>query len=204
MAEVINGNCIRGIFCRTTFRRNVDVVKHPDLTKVCLLNVRSIGNKYAAIWDLVASNRPHLFGVLESWHDSVDDPKLIACVPDGYSLFERARPRVGKAVLNTKTNHGGICLLYSSSFSARQVNLPVMYASKLEVLAVSVQGAQRNALVVVLYWPGSTEVSNAFFEDFDDVIERSMSFACPLIIMGDVNIHLDVADDRTLFGSTHC
>ena len=51
------------------------------------------------------------------------------------------------------------------------------------------------SLVVALYWPGSAEVSNAFFEDLDDVIERSMSFACPIIITGDVNIHLDVADD---------
>jgi len=51
-----------------------------------------------------------------------------------------------------------------SSYSARQVNL-LVFTSQLEVPAVSVQGDQRNALVVVLYWPGFAEISNAFFEE---------------------------------------
>jgi hypothetical protein len=53
--------------CRTCCRRKFDVIEHSDLTKVCLLNARSIGNKSAAINDLVASSRPHRFGVVESW-----------------------------------------------------------------------------------------------------------------------------------------
>ena len=83
----------------------------------------------------------------------------------------------------------------SSSVDARQVPLPV-YCSKLEVLAVFIHGARRNALVIVFYWPGSAEISNAFFEDFDDVLERSATFACPVIILGYVSIHLEVANDN--------
>jgi exonuclease III len=89
-----------------------------------------------------------------------------------------------------KTNHGGVCLFYRSSLSARHVQLPV-YKSKLEVLAVFIQAARRNVLVIVFYWPGSADINNAFFEDFDDVLEHAATFACPIVVLGDVNIHID-------------
>jgi hypothetical protein len=97
-------------------------------------------------------------------------------------------------VLNTKIYHGGICLFHTSSVGGSQVPLPV-YKSKLVVLAVFVHCARRNALVVIVYWPRSGAISNTFFEDIDDVIERSLTFECPVVILGDVNIHLDAASD---------
>jgi len=36
---------------------------------------------------------------------------------------------------------------------------------------------------------------SAFLDDVADDLERVSTFACPIILMGDVNIHLDVADD---------
>ena len=134
----------------------------PVSTRLGLFNARSVGNKHSAICDLIASNHLHLGAIVETWHDSADDPSLIACAPPGYRFIERARPR--ESVDNMKTNHGGVCLFYRSSLSARQVQLPV-YKSKLEVLAVFIQAARRNVLVIVFYWPGSADVNNAFFED---------------------------------------
>lgn len=92
-----------------------------DLTKVGLLNAQSVGNKYATICDRISSDRLHLRAVVETWHDSADDPNLIACAPPGYLLIERARPRDDTAAQNTKTNHGAVCLFYTSSIGARQV-----------------------------------------------------------------------------------
>ena len=66
---------------------------------------------------------------------------------------------------------------------------------KLEVLAAFVHGARRNALVIIICWPGSAAISNALFEDLDDVIERSLTFACPIAILGDVDNHLDALND---------
>ena len=54
------------------------------------------------------------------------------------------------------------------------------YKSKLEVLVVFIQAARRNVLIIVFYWPGSANINNAFFEDFDDVLEHAATFACPL------------------------
>jgi endonuclease/exonuclease/phosphatase family metal-dependent hydrolase len=65
----------------------------------------------------------------------------------------------------------------------------------LEVLAVYLHAARRTAPAVVLYRPGSKAVCNAVFNDFDDILERTSTFACPVILMGDLNLHLDVAND---------
>jgi len=52
--------------------------------------------------------------------------------------------------------------------------------------------ARRTTLVVVLYRPCSDAVSNVFFDDLNDILELTSTYACPIIIMGDLNIHLDV------------
>lgn len=42
-------------------------------------------------------------------------------------------------------------------------------------------------------------MSNIFFEDFCDVLERISTFACPIILLGDINLHLDdVSDPNTV------
>jgi len=52
--------------------------------------------------------------------------------------------------------------------------------------------ARRNVLVVVLYRSGSVAITNAFFDDLADVLERAMAYSCLFILLGDGNIHLDV------------
>jgi hypothetical protein len=46
-----------------------------------------------------------------------------------------------------------------------------VFRSGLEVLAVYLSVARRTSLVVVLYWPGSKTVCDAYFDDFDVVLE---------------------------------
>jgi hypothetical protein len=91
-----------------------------------------------------------------------------------------------------RTNHGGICLFYVSSISTCEVPIPV-YTSGIEVLAVLLLGTRRNFLVVILYWPETA--NNAFFNDLNDMLEQTSTFRCPVIIMGDINICLDVISD---------
>jgi len=43
--------------------------------------------------------------------------------------------------------------------------------------------------------PGSLHVTNAFFENFDDLLERLATCSAPSMIVGDFNIHMDVAGD---------
>jgi endonuclease/exonuclease/phosphatase (EEP) superfamily protein YafD len=92
------------------------------------------------------------------------------------------------------TNHGGICLFYKLTFSAHEVPFSAS-KSGLKVLAVYLLAARDTALVVVVYRPGSQTVSNSFFDDFDEVLERISTFACPVILMGDLNLYLDIATE---------
>jgi hypothetical protein len=136
-----------------------------EYTSVGLVNAQSVGNKHAAIYDRIAFDRLDLCAVVETWHHSADSTQLIACSPPGYRFIEKTRPRTASALQTTPTNHGGICLFYRSTISAREVPLP-KFKSGLEALAVYLHAARRTALVVVLYRPGSDAVSNVFFDDF--------------------------------------
>jgi len=164
-------------------------------TSIGLLNAQSLNNKFAAVCERISADRLSLCAVVETWHDGVDSPSLIGTAPPGYRYIEKARPRTTANQQTTLTNHGGVCLFYASFLGAREVTLPT-YRSGLEALAVYIHGARRNALFIVLYRPGSSVVTNAFFDDFADVLERTSTFACPLVILGDINIHVDNVDDQ--------
>ena len=78
--------------------------------------------------------------------------------------------------------------------SAREVSLPKC-KSGLKALAVYLHAARRTVLVVSLYRPGSDVVSNVFFDDLDDILELTSTYACHMITMGDLNLHPDVTLD---------
>ena len=169
------------------------IAHEPPITRIGSFNAQSVGNKYADIYDRIMTGKLHLCAIVETWHDSVNSPQLIACAPPGYTFVEKARPRDGLEAATLRTNHGGICLFHVTSLTSREVPLPV-YTS-FEVLAVYIHGAQRNVLVITLYRPGSEVVSSGFFREFSDVLERTATFSCPMIILGDVNLHLDDASN---------
>jgi hypothetical protein len=165
-----------------------------EYTSFRLTNAQSISNKYVAICDRIESNRLDLCAVIETWHDSADSTQLISCAPIGYGFVGRARPRTDAAMQTMRTNHGGICLFHRSTISTREVPLPKC-KSALEALAVHLHAARCIALVVILYRPGSDSVSNVFFDDLDDILEHTPTYACTMITMGGLNLHLDVTLD---------
>ena len=76
---------------------------------------------------------------------------------------------------------------------ARNFSLSVY--DNLEVLECYLHSSAVNTLVIVVYRPGSATVANAFFDDFNSILDRATTFASSLGIIGDVNIHLDAATD---------
>jgi hypothetical protein len=117
-----------------------------------------------------------------TWHDDVSSPGLIACVPSGYRLTEIGRPRDDVTLL---INHGGVCLLCDASLHMRSVPLPT--SPTFEVICSYVNCSVVSALVAVVYRIGS--VMQAFFDDFNDLLERMATYSTPSIIVSDLNIH---------------
>jgi hypothetical protein len=84
-------------------------------------------------------------------------------------------------------------VVYASSVLHRSVLVGCLYrlyTSGIEVLAVLLHGARRNVLVVILNWLETA--NNANFDDLDDLLKQTSTFGCPVIIMGDINIHIEV------------
>ena len=94
------------------------------------------------------------------------------------------------------TNNGGVCLFFKAYYAVRRVQLPSYKSMKL--LAVHVHGVSVNLIFIIIYRPGSLAVNSMFFDDFADIIERVAVFAAPLVIVGDVNLHIgDVSSPST-------
>lgn len=175
----------------TTVRRHGNL----DPIKVGVFNARSVHNKHASIQRWIAERHLGIVGLSETWHDSHDCPDLIACAPSGYSYMDCPRPRTDSSAVNLSSNHGGVALLYSRRLHARRVLLPV-YKS-FEYVSASLQCSGFSSLALVVYRPGSSPADEPFFDDFADILERVATYS-NLLIIGDINIHLDdISDTNT-------
>ena len=180
--------------CLSSTRRRRVLVKcrrEPEMKYITVgsLNAQSIGNKHAMISDCITTDNFDMFAVVESWHESRSCPDLISLTPNGYRCIEQARRRSDDDAENVTPNHGGVVLVYRSFYNVRCIELPEY--TRLECIAAYIQGQSVNLLVVVIYRPGSRTVDQLFLTQFADIIERLAVFAAPILIVGDVNIHLD-------------
>jgi len=168
-----------------------------------MLNRRSVGGKTTAIHDRIVTDCLHLCAVVETWHDAVDSPHLMACTPP--ASRKHVSNRVNSAVVYADKSRRTVSVLRVVPLSSwsTTTSQQVWYGSSYCLLFIIksytkykyyIRGAGRNALVVVIYRPPDTSIS-AFFGDLADIVERASTFACPVILMGDVNIHLDVVND---------
>jgi hypothetical protein len=155
---------------------------------IASLNARSIGNKSAYINNFLSERQIDIFAVVETWHDGTNSPELIACTPLNYKYAEKSRPRSLTSDVSIGGNHGGICVFTRAENKISEIKLPE-YKS-MEVLALAIHSSYFSPSLLVIYRPGSAPVTNLFLEEFSDAVERCSSHK-NLIIVGDVNIHLD-------------
>ena len=92
-------------------------------TRIGYLNCCSIVNKYSLISDCITSSGFSFFAAVQTWHESADCPSVIACTPSGYHCIEHARNSPARDALNTKTNHGEICLFNRTRYAVRRCKL---------------------------------------------------------------------------------
>lgn len=186
---------------RKTVRRFCRPNSQSSVVDFGLFNAHSIGNKFSSVSQWITDNTLILAAVTESWHNEHDDPNLIACTPTDYCCVDRARPRPADRTNDLRTNHGGVCLFHHKSFRVRSVPLPSY--DRFEYVSVFAQGHGMNLTVIVIYRPGSQVVSDAFFDEFADLLERVAVSPSTLLIVGDVNVHLDVATDSSTVKFNH-
>ena len=68
-------------------------------------------------------------------------------------------------------------------------------AKSFEFISVMLTLKGVQTIAVAVYRPGSERVSDQFLDEFSRMLEELIVYSCHILIVGDVNIHLDIADD---------
>ena len=187
------GGLSNGLIALPFIKTRSPRIKHLTIS---VLNAQSVGNKSATISTCILEKQLDVLAVVETWHDT-DSPSLISCTPPNYRFIEQARQRTSKTSVNLFSNHGGLCVIFSVALSVNSITLP--FYNSMEVLAVSLRCSKFAATLLTIYRPGSASITNLFFDEFSDVLERC-SFSNNLLVVGDINIHLD---DKTSSATKH-
>ena len=56
-------------------------------------------------------------------------------------------------------------------------------------------GCQGDMIILSIYRPGSKPLTDEFFSEFTTLLESLATYRCPIIILGDLNIHLERCND---------
>jgi len=111
--------------------------------------------------------------------------------PSGYSIADFPRP---------VRSAGGIAIIYRSTLKLAKVNTGVKTSFEFAEHLVS-SGTDKLRMVVMYRTPYSQVQRvniSTFLDEFADYMEPTINTSEPLLITGDINIHVDVPDDPNI------
>ena len=161
-----------------------------SLLKFGLLNAQSVGNKHTAISDAISAGEYDVFLLTETWHTAGTDVALTRCAPPGFSIVGEPRP-TKKA---SATNHGGVAAVINDHLTHRLITPPFKPQS-FESTCFSVTSSAATVVILLLYRPGSSDVTSEFFADLTKYLECLALYKCQIVIAGDFNVHAEATDD---------
>ncbi len=156
-------------------------------------NARSISKKTASICDFVISNKLDVLAITDSWlnGDSRDDHALAdlqSTLPDfdTYSI-----PRCSRS-------GGGVFLLLRKGFKVTQN--PCLTFKSFEVGDFTISSTVSSLRLIVVYRlrPDRKNklTSSVFFGEFPSLLESLATASSNLLLVGDLNFHVDIPGDR--------
>ena len=129
-----------------------------------------------------------VIALTETWFTSDDAAAKVECTPPGYVLLDH--PRVGRA-------GGGTALLCRDNIRFSKEAAGEM--SSFEFSEWIVTTADFRLRLAIIYRPPYSAAhpvtTGVFFTEFADYLESIILSSEPLLITGDFNIHVDIADD---------
>ena len=153
--------------------------------KIGWLNVQSLRNKTTAIHEIVEERDLDAAILTETRHGSSDDVSLRLADPTGFSAVS--------AVQKADPNHGGIVVFHRSRYRCARLPLPEL--TSFEGLCVRLYVGGESVTLLLIYRPGSCRPSTVFYEELRMVLEMLVLQPGPIILGGDVNIHVERPDD---------
>ena len=133
---------------------------------------------------LISDLKLDVIALSETWHSGSDDVRLRLATPDNYAVADSAR---------TTGRGGGVAVIFRKSLRCSRVPLP-SYVT-FESVCVRLTTASGPIVLLNVYRPGSARPSAAFYDEMASVLEQLVVFSCPVVVGGDINIHMHDADD---------
>ena len=97
-------------------------------------------------------------------------------------------------VITGCVNHGGDAIVAAAGVHLSAISVGVQPAT-FEYVAARITTGTSSCVAVVVYRPGSTPVTTAFYTELADLLDRLSTTADALVLAGDVNIRLERASD---------
>jgi len=182
-------------------RRNADLTKvkvnaqeqqsrlHARQLRLATLNAFSVRNKSAALSAALTDHDLDVFLLTESWHEQQDDLAVRMVCPPGYKSVDA--PRSSSAVGRRKQRGGGIVLLHKEGIAAKRLTFSAQ-PTTFELLGAQMTFAGSMVVLIGVYRPGGESVASEFFDELSAVLEQLAAYSCPVVVTGDLNLHIDV------------
>ena len=149
------------------------------------LNVRSLSKKTVAVREAIESNNLDVLALTETWHHDSGDICLRDAAPPDFAVVD--------AVRESQPSYGGIAVSYSGLLRCHNVDLPP--TTTFEALCTRFKVGCSAWLLLTIYRPGSSHLFSVFFQELVTVLETLVTHGCPVVIGGDINVHVENLSD---------
>ena len=139
--------------------------------------------------NIISENNLDILSVVETWTEP-DDISLRMITPDGFVCVDN--PRIQEVSGDRRARGGGVALVFRNVFHYRKRDFDFKLKT-FEFLAVMLTLGGTRTVVVTIYRPDGK--NNAFHSEFERLLEMIIVYNCGIVILGDINIHLDVITD---------
>ena len=169
--------------------RSLQHIVSPCL-KLCSLNTRSVKCKSADFVDYVTTCGADIFALTETWLTEMDTAHKIEITPPGFQLQDH--PRIGRI-------GGGTAVLLRDNMRINEVTDSEQLRSFEHSEWIIKHGNYAFRLVIIYRPPYSSNhpiTTSLFLTEFTTYLESIVLSPEPLLVTGDFNIHMDVAENH--------
>ncbi len=188
--------------------KNLKIIEiEPDKTsknlKICSINPRSVKNKTIAICDYIISNDFDVVAITETWlSNSIDKTCSSELVPNGYRMKQVPRPGTARG--------GGVAIIYKANLDFNMLSSSSDgNFSTFEHMNCNIAVNKYSMSLSVIYRPPPSQKNGLSTTDFLEnewplFLSQFAMTEKPVIIVGDLNFHLDKDKDPESIKFNNC
>lgn len=154
--------------------------------KLGCINACSINNKTTIIKSLIDDHSLDILAITETWQDDASSQAIRRVTPAGFTTLSVPRP--------TPKCAGGVAFIVRKDLKPVRA-MQDFDTRTFDFLCINIRISNASFILVVMYRNCSNPITESFFEDFASMLSILNSYQSNIVILGDVNIHLDLCND---------